>query len=233
MKDFDQLYKLQDKFLTWLLTLNMPVYLTGGTALGRFYLEHRFCNNLYLHVNEPDRYLNYISELTNKLKSSFSLNLKETTFNEDFTSLAIAEDETILQIELIRNMNLNLNILSEYKYGLIDTPANILPKKLKAILWRNDVEDIFDIVHIAHNYSFNWGEINSHRELFSKYKMSDVRKRIATHPTGKLKKANWLKSPIDTVAFKKELEQIAYDFETGANNSLGLNKLPIEMAKPL
>jgi predicted nucleotidyltransferase component of viral defense system len=45
-KDYNKLYLIQDKFLTWWKTLDLPFYLTGGTALGRFYLNHRYSEDL-------------------------------------------------------------------------------------------------------------------------------------------------------------------------------------------
>jgi hypothetical protein len=35
-KDYSKLYRLQIKFLNWLQELDLPFYLTGGTALARF-----------------------------------------------------------------------------------------------------------------------------------------------------------------------------------------------------
>lgn len=230
--DHLKLYQLQDKLLALTLSLNLPLYLTGGTAIGRFYLDHRFCDNLYFHVNDSQRYLEYISVLSKKIGEKFEIDLHNSLFTEDYTRFIILEDDLILKIEFIRNVNFNPHKLIEYKYGRIDTPTNILPKKLKAILWRNDVEDIFDIVHLSQNYSFNWADVYSRVEPLAKFKLKDIKKRIATHPVGKIKKATWHKTPLDTVEFKKALEQIAFDLENGLDNSLGQNKMSIEMAKP-
>ena len=54
-KDYSKLYLLQDKFLSWWVALDLPFYLTGGTALGRFYLNHRYSEDLDFFVNnEPE-----------------------------------------------------------------------------------------------------------------------------------------------------------------------------------
>ena len=37
--DYKKLYRLQDNFLYWWKDQKYPLYLTGGTALGRFYLD--------------------------------------------------------------------------------------------------------------------------------------------------------------------------------------------------
>lgn len=41
-KVYKVLYQLQNSFLNWWGQLDLPFYLTGGTALGRFYLNHRY-----------------------------------------------------------------------------------------------------------------------------------------------------------------------------------------------
>ena len=43
-----------------------------------------------------------------------------------------------------------------------DTPVNILSNKLTAIVGRDEPKDIFDIIHLSLNYSFNWLDIFEH-----------------------------------------------------------------------
>lgn len=44
--NYKTLYSLQTKVLQLFKTLNGPFYLSGGTALGRFYLNHRYSADL-------------------------------------------------------------------------------------------------------------------------------------------------------------------------------------------
>ena len=49
------LYPLQDKVLSVIGTLPVDFYLTGGTALSRAYLRHRYSDDLDFFVNNiPD-----------------------------------------------------------------------------------------------------------------------------------------------------------------------------------
>ena len=71
-KDYRKLYLLQDKFLEWWISLNLPFYLTGGTALGRFYLNHRYSEDLEFFINANELYPEFSLQKTNKsLKSSW------------------------------------------------------------------------------------------------------------------------------------------------------------------
>ena len=104
-KDYIKLYLLQDKFLSWWLTLGLPFYLTGGTALGRFYLNHRFSEDLDFFINADSRYPYYIAELKNKITSRFTVNIQQSLFADDFTRFFIVEDETTLKIELVNDVS--------------------------------------------------------------------------------------------------------------------------------
>ena len=48
----DMFYPFMDKILSLLWAADAPFYLTGGTALGRHYLHHRYSDDLDLFVNQ-------------------------------------------------------------------------------------------------------------------------------------------------------------------------------------
>jgi predicted nucleotidyltransferase component of viral defense system len=47
----NSLYPLQDSVLNTLSKLKIDFYLTGGTALGRHYLKHRYSDDLDFFLN--------------------------------------------------------------------------------------------------------------------------------------------------------------------------------------
>ncbi len=55
--DYAALYRLQDEVLAELVTLGTGFYLGGGTALSRFYLQHRYSDDLdfFSHDAVPTR----------------------------------------------------------------------------------------------------------------------------------------------------------------------------------
>ena len=57
----DKLYPFQDGILKIVKELELPFYLTGGTALSRFYYNHRFSDDLDLFVNDDSEYGNYVT----------------------------------------------------------------------------------------------------------------------------------------------------------------------------
>ena len=114
-----------------------------------------------------------------------------------------------------------------------DTPINILSNKLTAIVGRDEPKDIFDIIHLSLNYSFNWLDIFSHTKQKAVINELDVEQRIVSFPVEWLENVNWLNTPLDIKITRKMLVQIANDFLLGKSNSLGIGRKPIETAKPI
>lgn len=231
-KDYAKLYRLQDRFLSWWITLGFPFYLTGGTALGRFYLNHRFSEDLDFFINADTKYQYYIAELKNKITSMFIVNIQQTLFADDFTRFFITEDDTFLKIELVNDVSYYVGKPAVYQYGTIDTPKNILSNNLTAIIGRDEPKDIFDIIHISLNFSFNWLDIFELTKQKAVINELDVEQRLGSFPLEWLENVNWLNTTLNFESYRKTLGQIADDFLLGKPNSLGINRTPIEMAKP-
>jgi predicted nucleotidyltransferase component of viral defense system len=232
-KDYNKLYQLQDKFLTWWLSLGLPFYLTGGTALGRYYLNHRFSDDLDFFTNANAQYTSSIAELNRKIKGQFEVNLQQSLFADDFTRFFITEDDIFLKIELINDIAYYAGKPEAYKFGLIDTPLNILSNKLTALVGRDEPKNIFDIIHLSTSYSFNWMDIFYHAKQKATINELDVEQRLASFPVEWLENVNWLTTPINAEKYRIILNTIADDFLLGKANSLGKNQLPIENAKPI
>jgi len=232
-KDYNKLYLLQDKFLSWWLSLGLPFYLTGGTALGRFYLNHRLSDDLDFFTNANAQYTNSITELNRKIKGQFEVNMEQSLFADDFTRFFITEDDLFLKIELINDVEYYAGKPAPYKYGLLDTPLNILSNKLTALVGRDEPKDIFDIIHLSTTYSFNWMDIFYHAKQKATINELDVEQRLASFPVEWLENVNWLATPINLEKYRIILNTIADDFLLGKANSLGENQQPIENAMPI
>jgi len=61
------LYKLQDGILNIVRKLNVPFYLTGGTALSRRYYNHRFSDDLDFFLNADENFSKYADIVLSEL----------------------------------------------------------------------------------------------------------------------------------------------------------------------
>lgn len=229
---YKKLYKLQDKFFTWWAELKFPFYLTGGTALGRFYLNHRYSDDLDFFVNADPGYPDYISEVNSKIVKNFLVNPEQSLFTEDFSRIYVTEGGVALKIEFVNDVGYYPGEPYPFRFGLLDTPLNILSNKLTAIVSRDEPKDIFDIVYLSRNYTFNWEQIFYHSKSKSAINEIDVEQRLTAFPVDLLQHVNWLSSPPEVRIFSENLRTIAHDFLLGGDNTLGNRKPPIEEAVP-
>jgi len=114
----------------------------------------------------------------------------------------------------------------------VDTVGNILANKLTAIVSRDEPKDVFDLVSIALNFSFNWGDVFVYAMQKAIIAETDLLMRIAAFPVELFKGKQWLKDPVDLPAFKEKLKRLTDDFLLAKDNSLGAGKIPIDNAKP-
>lgn len=82
-KDYSRLYQLQDKFLDWWKTLGKPFYLTGGTALWRFYLNHRYSEDLDFFINDSQEFPKLLDTIRKELGKNFQVDMKNALFSDD------------------------------------------------------------------------------------------------------------------------------------------------------
>jgi len=102
--------------------------------------------------------------------------------------------------------------------------------KLTALVGRDEPKDVFDIIYLSLNYSYNWQDIFYHAKQKAVINELDVEQRLVAFPVEWLVNVNWLNTPLDINLAQNHLHQIADDFFLGKNNSLGKNKPSIENA---
>ncbi len=232
-KDYKTLYLLQNSFFDWWVTFGLPFYLTGGTALGRFYLNHRYSEDLDFFVNADPDFSKNILFIKNELQNKFKTDISKTIVTDEFARFFIDDNNAFLKVEFVNDVAYRAgNPLKNY-LGSIDTVTNILSNKLTAIVGRDEPKDVFDIVTIATNFSFNWQVIFNHAKEKAMINEIDVEQRLFTFPVSYLLNADWLIKPIDIEIFEQQIKKIADDFLLGNNNSLGSDKTRIEDAKIL
>jgi len=230
-KDYIKLSRLQTKFLTWSATLGFPFYLTGGTALWHFYLNHRYSEDLDFFVNNSPDFSKHILLLKDQLQKQFKTDISKTVVTEEFARFFIEDENAMLKIEYVNDVAYRAGMPTVSNMGLIDNVTNILSNKLTALVGRDEPKDVFDIISIAVNYSFNWKEIFYHSKEKALINEIDVEQRLFTFPIEGLLNGDWLIKPVDIEGFQVQLHAIADDFMLGGDNSLGKDKMKIEDAK--
>jgi len=156
----NHIYPLQDKILTVVGNIPVDFYLTGGTALSRGYLHHRYSDDLDFFVNRAPNFKEQVEIVVKKLYE-IPLEVNPITSTVSFLRLQVSSDDILLKIDFVNDI--------EYRYDKpqktevfirTDHPLNILTNRIYA-LTRYDPKDVADILYICKNFSFNWEEIIS------------------------------------------------------------------------
>jgi predicted nucleotidyltransferase component of viral defense system len=211
--DYIELYKLQDKVLKVISELDNDFYLTGGTALHRFYFNARYSDDLDLFVSSGYNFKEDIDEIIRHLSdNNFRIEAKVKT--RDFYRLMVNK---ILQLDFVNDRVFRYG-KSELIEGIrVDNKLNILTNKIAAIIGRDEEKDLFDIMCFAFFEDFNWGEMLGIANKKAVVEKDILIYRIASFPLPWLERIKKLKNIEIT---KEHIEILETDILNERNNSL-------------
>ncbi len=207
--DYKKLYNLQDKVLKSIFEIEDEFYLTGGTALSRFYQEKRYSDDLDFFTNNSTRFHFAVKNILAELSQEFNI---ETELNSrDFVRIKI---DGQLQVDFVNDRVPRYKEPRVLDNGYkIDTIENILSNKLTAIVGRDNPKDIFDIYLIDQYYPVNWREIVDSAREKTLFSMDDLIVRLKSFPHRLLDSINLIdKHFLDK--FEDEFPKIIKKIET-------------------
>jgi hypothetical protein len=214
----DRLYPLQDRVLKEIENANTFLYLTGGTVVSRFYLNHRYSDDLDLFANRHNDFEKEIDRVTNHLKQSFEIDLqvREQSYGRAF----VKEDDLLLKIDYVNDVGFHAGeIVASPLFSQTDNWRNILSNKITA-LSREEGKDAADIIFLCMNYPFNWQEIiNDAKNKDSWIDEVNASKFLHDFQLEKLMKVKWIRQPAEQ-KIEEYLKIIAKDILMGTENSL-------------
>lgn len=176
--DYKKLYSLQDEVLKSIFKVENEFYLTGGTALSRFYQEKRYSDDLDFFTNNSTRFNFAVKNILAELSKEFSI---ETELDSrDFVRIKI---DGLLQIDFVNDRVPRYKEPRVLENGYkIDTIENILSNKITAVIGRDNPKDIFDIYLISRYYSVDWKEILDSAQEKSVFAIDDLIVRLKSFP---------------------------------------------------
>jgi Nucleotidyl transferase AbiEii toxin, Type IV TA system len=153
-----KLYPLQDAVLALIAACDTSFYLTGGTALSRWYLHHRFSDDLDFFVNGADDFSDQVERALAAIKKSgIIMNIDKKA--DDFVRIHCSAPETELKIDFVNDVPYHSGITEPIDlFPRLDGWWNILSNKITA-LDRREPKDVADILFLCRAYSFEWGKV--------------------------------------------------------------------------
>jgi len=215
--DYKKLYLLQDEVLKIVFDLENTFYLTGGTALHRFYYHYRYSDDLDFFSHNDTLFGESVNEVIDALeKKDYDIN--HTVQVKDFHRIMV---DNFLQLDFV-----NDRVHREGKSKIInnirvDNTINILANKVTAIVGRDEEKDFFDLFCLAQHELFNWEtilEIANEKSVFDK---ETLIYRLKSFPLA------WLSNIkiIEEIKIDDEMiKQLTHDILLGLDNSLHIKK---------
>ncbi len=221
----EKLYPLQDGVIRIVKDLALPFYLTGGTALSRFYFNHRYSDDLDFFVNSDPNFKEYMRAFVDyfeKQAAEIRLKLMTERINivDNYAQFFLEQEDTELRIDFVNDLAVRFDdAVMDRRLGKVDSLRNILSNKLSA-LYRFEIKDFIDVWTIAKHMKFNWRQ--SMLEAKQKEASTDpieMSHLFSSFPFESLDLIKWT-APVDYGLIQHDFKVIAEDILDGCDNSL-------------
>lgn len=216
----DMLYPLQDRVLKQIAISKTPFYLTGGTVLGRFLLDHRYSDDLDFFLNAAADFKEQIEKLIDFLSHTFK-DIRKNNLQDSFARYYIVEGELQLKVEFVNDVGFRAGIPTQNEFGLqCDTWDNILSNKLTA-LSRTAPKDYADVLFLCLKYKFNWKIIIDYAKRKDSWiNEINISQQLMNFDLEKLKEVKFIEG-FDLKKITKEyFQRLARESLHGFDNSL-------------
>ncbi len=140
------LYPFQDEVLRAAAGVETGFYLTGGTALGRIHVRHRYSEDLDLFVNDDDRFQAWVDRMLEAWRRGPGWQLAVQRRDPRFVRALVSKGELPLKVEFVNDVRGRVGAPARHEgFGLVDTKENILANKITALLDREEPKDLADV----------------------------------------------------------------------------------------
>ncbi len=217
---YQKIYQLQDYILEVIFakTDEHSFYLTGGTALNRFYYPVRYSEDLDFFTNENNLFrddLRFLMEEFNKKSLPF---IREID-SRDFVRLIFFPEEGKVKVDFVNDRVFRYGKPQYFNHKRIDNVWNILANKICAVISRDDPKDVADILTIATNEEFVWHEIISIAQKKENFERAFLIERLKSFPLELFDTCLFINEETGE-KYKKLLPILIEDLIQGEENSL-------------
>jgi hypothetical protein len=218
-KFYNNLYAVQDDLMEMVQEQKVDFYLTGGTALSRCYLNHRYSDDLDFFVNEAPDFKKQTERVVSAIRRA-GMQIELGTASESFLRITVLKDEVPLKIDFVNDVIYHYgDFEAAHFFNKIDSWRNILSNKLSAVS-RLEPKDIADLLFIAKKFAFEWPDIMEeakNKDLW--IEPLNVSRIIKEFPVDLFDSVKWI-TPVAKKKLSKELHRMHDDIFYGHSNSL-------------
>ena len=134
----------QNSFLVEFFRLTQDFYLTGGTALSAFYLQHRYSEDLDLFTSN-DAFFQKVDEFVGEVSTRLKVALKPVLITSFFKHFKIGSQESLLTLHFSKDVPFHVKPPNRFGEILVDSIEDITTNKICAALGRTEIKDLIDL----------------------------------------------------------------------------------------
>jgi len=214
-----QLYPLQDAALEAIGKTSTRLYLTWGTLLSRFILNHRLSDDLDFFINRDDHFELEVKKLVDGLTHLGTV--KWGLRDDSFTRIFLEREGVTLKLEFVNDILHHVGSVEKHPIGfLIDNWQNVLTNIITALA-RLAAKDYIDILFLSLSFQFNWEEMINHAKQkdawISEHEIANFLLKFDSNELGQVVFSNEFNKSTIT---KSYFEILARDSFNGFDNSL-------------
>jgi predicted nucleotidyltransferase component of viral defense system len=180
-------FALQDRFLERFFAgpLGEHFYLTGGTALARFYFHHRESLDLDLFTNNFGQDFAQVNQVVLGILHALDLRITSQVVTDSFIQYIVADSaRTSLKIDLVKDVPVHFSDLLTKNGVRLDSLENIGSNKVLAVFGRTDAKDFVDLYWILQHTDLKFDDLYCQArekdrglsELYLAYALQNVEK---------------------------------------------------------
>lgn len=204
---------LQDRFLALFFTnaLANSFYLTGGTALARFYFHHRESIDLDLFTNQRDADFDAVNRAVLGILQTLTLRIQSQVTTPTFLQYIVVNDSGVtLKVDLVKDVPVHFGATREIDGLRLDSLENIGANKVLAVFGRTDAKDFIDLYWILQRTNLVFDDLYA----LAKEKdlgLSELYLAYALHSAAKIKLFPRMLEPLPWEQILIYFEELARD----------------------
>jgi len=204
---------LQDRFLALFFTNAVAdsFYLTGGTALARFYFHHRESIDLDLFTNQRDADFDAVNRAVLGILQTLALRIQSQVTTPTFLQYIVVNDSDVtLKVDFVKDVPVHFGATREIDGLRLDSLENIGANKVLAVFGRTDAKDFIDLYWILQRTNLVFDDLYA----LAKEKdlgLSELYLAYALHSAAKIKLFPRMLEPLPWEQILIYFEELARD----------------------
>lgn len=204
---------LQDQFLARFFTnaVSDSFYLTGGTALARFYFHHRESIDLDLFTNQLDADFDAVNRAVLGILQALSLRIQSQVTTPTFLQYIVVDASGVtLKVDLVKDVPVHFGATREVGGLRLDSLENIGANKVLAVFGRTDAKDFIDLYWILQRTNLVFDDLYAHAKE-KDLGLSELYLAFALHSAAKIKLFPRMLEPLPWEQILIYFEELARD----------------------